>query len=288
MSKRCSDILTGLTGSAVSAQPGQHEQTGDVLPALSGTLARFLKASDEIRSELEAIKGCPAPCEDGTAQIRTASGLCRRLPCPARSPNCLYGIRLTEELTWYVARIMARVGVPRRHVENFAGCRESYPVSEALRWPFRGFLVLCGRTGSGKSFGAARLIQAYLEGHITDRLDRGTWEAADRRGDSVLWLGAKDITDDRGIHAKASSVSLLAIDDLGREDDTKAARAAMCSAVSKRYDSKLATVITTELSMAGISKRYGRYLTGRLLEDSGAGGGVVDFGDAYMRGTGRV
>ena len=280
--------MTGLTVSAVSARPGQHEPTGDVLPALSGTVARFLKASDEIRSELEAIKGCPSSCEDGTVPIRTASGICRRLPCPARSAECRYGIRLAEELNWYVARIMARVGVPRRHVENFAVCRESCAVSEALRWPFSGFLVLCGKTGSGKSFGAARVVRAYLEGHITDRLDRWTWEAADRRGDSVMWLGARDITDDRGICAKASSVPLLAIDDLGREDDTKAARAAMCSAVSKRYDSKLATVITTELSMAGISKRYGRYLSDRLLEDSGTGGGAVDFGDAYMRGSGPV
>jgi DNA replication protein DnaC len=178
---------------------------------------------------------------------------------------------------------MARIGVPRRHIENFSGRCESYAVSEALKCSVKGFLVLCGRNGSGKSFAAARAVYAYLESRVINRLDRETWESVDRAGDSVMWRSAREIVDDRETYERAGIVSLLVIDDLGREGDMKPARTAVCSAVSKRYDSKLATIVTTELSMTDISRRYGRYLSDRLVEDAGIGGGVVDCRDVSVR-----
>jgi DNA replication protein DnaC len=183
---------------------------------------------------------------------------------------------------------MIRIGVPRRHVENFDKRRESYAVSEGGKWPFRGFLLFCGKTGSGKSFGAASVIYKHLENSVTDHLDPRTWEAADRAGYSVLWHRAKDIADDRETYARASAVFLLAMDDLGREEDTKMAIAAMCSVISRRYDAKLPTVITTELPMSGIGNRYGRFFTDRLTEDAEDGGNVVDCGGISMRRVRRV
>jgi hypothetical protein len=258
----------------------QPELLGDIL---SGSLDTFRETAVEIRAELEAIRVCPGPCEDGTVVIRAASGANRRAVCPVSCQDCAYGIRLKGELRWYIARIMTRLGVPRRHIENFSVCRESFAVSEASKWPVLGFLVLCGKKGTGKSFAAARVVYDYLEGHITDRLDRGTWSAAERAGDSVTWFSAKEIIDDADACAKAGISSLLVMDDLGREDEMKTARAILCFLVSKRYDAKLATVITTELSMADIRKRYGRYLTDRLAEDVGNGGCVVDCGDVSIR-----
>jgi DNA replication protein DnaC len=178
---------------------------------------------------------------------------------------------------------MDRVGVPRRHVDNFRAFRESYPVMEAAKWPVRGFLVFGGTAGSGKSFGAAYVVREYLESRAVDWLDRGAWINAERAADSVMWRSAKDVIDDGEAYARSASVTLLVMDDLGREEETKTARSALCSVVSKRYDAKLATVVTTELSMAGLRKRYGRYLTDRLTEDIGHGGGIIDCGDVSMR-----
>jgi DNA replication protein DnaC len=178
---------------------------------------------------------------------------------------------------------MTRIGVPRRHIGNFGVLRESFALSEAGKWPVIGFLVLCGKNGTGKSFAAARVVYEYLEGRVTDRLDRGTWATAERAGDSVTWLSAKEIIDDADARERARGSYLLVMDDLGREDETKTARAVLCSVISRRYDAKLATVITTELSMTDVRKRYGRYLTDRLAEDVGNGGGVIDCGDISMR-----
>jgi hypothetical protein len=183
----------------------------------------------------------------------------------------------------YIAGVMARIGVPRRHIVNFGERRESYAVSEALKWPLQGFLVLCGRTGSGKSFAAARVIYGYLESRISGPLNRGTWGEAERAGDSVMWRSAYDIAGGRDIAARAGTVSLLVMDGLGREEETKTAGLALCSVISKRYDAKLATVITTELPVGGIRKRYGRFVTDRLAEDTGDGGSVIDCGDVSMR-----
>ncbi|MDR2780594.1 MAG: hypothetical protein LBB28_05670 [Synergistaceae bacterium] len=242
----------------------------------SHLLELFARTSEEIEAELETIKSCPSPCDDGTVLL---PGLSRRVSCPVSSPACAFGLRVTGELEKYMNGIMIEIGVPRRHIENFSGHRESYAVLEANDWLFRGFLVICGRTGSGKSFAAARVVYRYLESRITDRLKQSAWRAAQIAGESVSWQGAKEISDDRDISARAIGASLLVIDDLGREDGAKTTRAALCSAVSRRYDAKLATVITTEFSMGDIRRRYGRFFTDRLTEDAGNGGNVVDCGN---------
>jgi DNA replication protein DnaC len=98
-----------------------------------------------------------------------------------------------------------------------------------------------------------------------------------------MWRSAREIIGGGEAFARVASAALLVLDDLGREENTKTARAALCSAVSKRYDAKLATAVTTELSMTDLRKRYGRYLTDRLAEDMGNGGGIIDCGCVSMR-----
>jgi hypothetical protein len=240
--------------------------------------------SERIGAELESVKACPEPCYDGSVRIVTAaSDRDLRVACPLVRWDCAYGLRLRIELDRYLEKTMSRLGVPRRHLENFGGIRESVALAEALKWPVRGFLVLCGKPGVGKSFAAACVVREFLKRRITNRMDRKTWEAADRAGDSVMWSGAKEITDDKGAFVRARSAFLLVLDDLGKEEDTQTGRAAACAVISKRYDAMLATAVTTELPMSGLRIRYGSYLTERLAEDAGRGGSVVDCGDVSMR-----
>ncbi|MDR1510411.1 MAG: hypothetical protein LBS53_12325, partial [Synergistaceae bacterium] len=54
--------------------------------------------------------------------------------------------------------------------------------------------------------------------------------------------------------------------------------------VSARYDGKLPTVVTTELSFNDILKAYGRNTAFKLIEDNGDGGGMfAPCGDFSLR-----
>jgi hypothetical protein len=244
---------------------------------------------DEIGSALAKIKTCPEPCDDGKVLIQTlfgTSGADCRVACPIISPGCAYGNKLLYEWNMRLTRAMTQIGVPRRHIGNLRNPRKSPAVSGVMNWTGRGFLILCGVPGTGKSFGAAWAVREYIKNRVFDPMDKKTWEVADRAGDNVTWLNAQDIAADRAdrnFSQRAYAASLLVMDDLGREEDTKSGNVAVCAVISKRYDAKLATVVTTELSLADIEKRYGRYLSDRLTEDVGDGGGVVDCGDDSMR-----
>jgi DNA replication protein DnaC len=159
-----------------------------------------------------------------------------------------------------------------------------------MQWPARGFLILYGGPGTGKSFGAAWTVREYIKNGVSDPLDKKTWESAERAGDNAIWINAQEVTEvtpDRTLLPKACSARLLIMDDLGREEDIKAGNAAVRVVVSKRYDAKLATIITTELSLSDIRKRYGRYVADRLAEDFRDGGALIDCGDASMRMAGE-
>jgi DNA replication protein DnaC len=244
---------------------------------------------DEIGSALVKIKTCPEPCDDGKVPIGTlsgASGKICRAACPIISPGCAYGIKLLYERNMRLTRAMTQIGVPRRHIENFSKSRKSLAVLGAMNWTGRGFLILYGGPGTGKSFGAAWAVREYIKNRISNPMDKKTWDEIDRAKDNVTWLNAQDTAADRidrNLPQRACAASLLVMDDLGREEDTKSGNAAVSAVISKRYDAKQATVVTTELSLADIEKRYGRYLSDRLTEDVEDGGGVVDCGDDSMR-----
>jgi hypothetical protein len=250
-------------------------------------MARLIESmrarSEETAAELEKIKSCPAPCRDCAVTVRPPSFAPQRVACPVVDSECAYGSAVSRSLAAHLVKIMQGADVPTRHLENFANRRHSIASSEARKWLGRGFLVLVGPPGVGKSFGAAWGVQGYLRGKVSNWLDRSTWAAAEKAGESVLWLSAKDIADDKALAAKASCVDLLALDDLGKEDDTKTGQAAVRGVISKRYDGKLAAIVTTELSVGDIEARYGRYIAERLAEDTRCGGMVIGCGDVSMR-----
>jgi DNA replication protein DnaC len=77
----------------------------------------------------------------------------------------------------------------------------------------------------------------------------------------------------------------LVIDDLGREGDFPTRRADVSDIVSSRYDAKLPTIVTTELTFGGIIAAYGENTAFKLVEDiqGETAGMLVDCGDVSLR-----
>ena len=235
--------------------------------------------SDEAREKLSEIKNCPRPCEDGTVNILPSSGQEKKLPCPLLGPDCRYGKRMLFGLDRHVIGVMADIGVPLRHLENFPEERETEETAEARKWPVRGVLILTGDTGSGKSFCAALVLREYLKSRAENPFDRGAWEIIEKAGNSVMWCPAADIADDRETASRAKKKPLAVIDDLGGENDTPSGLAAIRGVMLRRYDMKLPTVITTPLTMLEIDIRYGSGIANRLTDDIGCGGMIVGCGN---------
>ena len=253
---------------------------GDMLP---GLLERVRTMHDEISREEAKFTRCPAPCGDGRVLIYPRPGETRRILCPIVGPHCAYGIAVEKELNAYVDGLMSLSGVPFRHVSNFSRYWETTATRDSFSWIRRGFLVLCGKPGVGKSFGAAWLVRIYLRDQVNEAYRRDTWKRAEAAAANTCWCSAYDIVCDKNAAAKAKSFALAVIDDLGKESDSGHAQAAVRDVISKRYDSKLPTVITTELTVPDISNRYGRAAVERLVEDIAHGGRFVDCGDNSVR-----
>jgi hypothetical protein len=249
--------------------------------AVSRSLEGIMTVSEEIGETLAKVKTCPTPCEDGMMLVTPSSGSPRRVPCPILNRGCEYGRRMKKDLERYFIRVMTKAGVPFRHIDNFRGHIDSLAVSEANGWPMLGFLIFCGGSGSGKSFGAAWVVKAYLRDRISDWRERSAWERAEMAGENTMWCGAMEIGDDRDVAARTRGKYLLIIDDLGMEKES--GQSAVCGVISKRYDLKLPTVITTGLTMPDIRDRYGPHIVERLVEDAGCGGKIIDCGDVSIR-----
>jgi len=246
-------------------------------------LERVIVMSNEVEEKLNQIVICPEHCNDGMVEISISSGETRKVPCPLIALDCPYGRWMQQELNRYVTGIMSKIGVPRRHLENFMETFQMEALAGIDKWPVRGFLIFTGNTGSGKSFGAALTIRKYLKSLITNNFDRMTWETAERAASSVLWCAAVDISDDRETAVRAKRKYLAVIDDLGGEADTPIGQAAMRSVIMKRHDMKLPTVITTTLTMPGIDIRYGSCVIDRLTEDIGNGSMIIECGNVSKR-----
>ena len=256
--------------------------------ALERSLRSIQSLTEEVNTELQGIKDraeCPAPCRDGTVLISPKSGQPRRMECPVATKECAYGREIAAGLDGYLLGLMAGCGVPERHRANFRQATHTLATSAARRWFGKGFLVLTGRPGVGKSFGAAYGIYLRLLQSVNHWLDRGTWSTAAKTADGIAWSSAKEIADERSTAVRARNANLLVLDDLGKEEATKTGMAAVCDVIAKRYDDKSPAIVTTELTLPDIEARYGRYLAERLVEDSlsRCGGSLIDCGHESMR-----
>ncbi|MCL2009138.1 MAG: hypothetical protein FWG71_01155 [Synergistaceae bacterium] len=237
----------------------------------------------EMEEKLSQIKSCPEPCDDGMVVISASSGQARKMPCPLIASNCPYGEWMEHGLDRCVTGVMSDIGVPRRHLENFAEAFQAEALTGIDKWPARGFLIFTGDTGSGKSFGAALAVRKYLKSLVANRFDRRTWEIAEKAGNSVVWCAAMDINHDRETAELAKHGQLAVIDDLGGEADIPAVQTVLRGIILRRYDMKLPTVITTTLTMLDIDLRYGGRVADRLTEDVGKGGMIIECGDVSIR-----
>ncbi|MDR1482127.1 MAG: hypothetical protein LBI74_05815 [Synergistaceae bacterium] len=243
--------------------------------ALARSFEGILGMSGEMREKLSEIEECPKPCNDGTVDIHLSSGQVKNFPCPLLAPGCHYGERMEQGLDRHVIGVMSGIGVPLRHLDNFQERQDTEERAEAAKWPVRGFLILTGEAGSGKSFLAAFTLREYLKDQVVNHFDRRSWKSADGAGGCVMWCTATEIADDREIAAQTRRERLVIIDDLGCENDTPVGGAAVRGVLMKRYDMKLPTIITTPLTMLDMDIRYGSRIANRLIEDIGNGGRIV-------------
>lgn len=171
-----------------------------------------------------------------------------------------------EELDAYITELLLLSGVPSRHVGNFSRYCGTTATRDGIKCPKQGFLVFSGKPGTGKSFGAAWLIKTHRS-QVDETCKREQWKKAKTTAINTLWYSAYDIADNKNVASKAKTFALVVIDDLGKEGDSGYALAAVRNVISKRYDSALPTVITTELILADIRNRYGRGVAEKLVED---------------------
>ena len=272
MRRQCSEISKG------------PRHMGDFFPESS--MKWILRVEKEIQTELDNIQTCPAPCEEGTVLVSPPSGVSQRRRCPLLSFACAYGSGLEEKLDGRLDRLLLEAGVPRRHIGHFGAYIETPALLCANKWGFGGFLVFFGKSGVGKSFGAAWAAKRYLRSMIPDPLDTNTWNRAVNAGENTVWATANRIIRDKTSISSSRAARLLVLDDLGREGDSPTRRADVSDIVSSRYDAKLPTIVTTELTLGGIIAAYGENTAFKLVEDiqsETAGGMLVDCGDVSLR-----
>jgi hypothetical protein len=253
-------------------------------------MERVLAIAGEIQAELDGLQTCPAPCEDGTVQVTPKSGKPQCVRCPILSEFCPYGSTLREMLETFLRKLALDAGIPERHAENFGAYIETLTFTRTRQWRFVGFLVLSGGSGVGKSFGAAWALKEFLRSRIPDPLDTETWNRAAYAAERAMWATANEIIRDKNKLEEARNKLFLVIDDLGREGNLSTRQADVSDIVSARYDEKLPTVVTTEMSFNDILKAYGRNTAFKLVEDNGENGGIFALcGDFSLRHeTGEV
>ena len=245
---------------------------------------RVLAVAREIQSELADMQICPAPCEDGKVQVSPPSGSSQRVRCPLLNEFCPYGSKLGVKLESFLDKLVLDAGVPERHVENFGAYINTPALAWAKQWHFGGFLVLSGGSGVGKSFGAAWVFKEFLRSKIPEFLDTVTWNRAAYVSERAMWGTANGIVNDKNKIDEARNKLFLVLDDFGREGNLPARQADVSDVISARYDAKLPTVITTELTFKDVLKTYGKNTAYKLVEDNGDSGGIfAECGDSSLR-----
>ena len=268
----------------ISKPPNAENGQPELSEITEMPVKRVLAIASEIQSELADMQICPAPCEDGKVQVSPPSGGSQRVRCPLLNEFCPYGRSLNEKMELFLNRLVLDAGVPERHVENFGAYIDTPALAWAKRWRFGGFLVLSGGSGVGKSFGAAWVFKEFLRSKIPEFLDTGTWNRAAYASERAMWGTANGIANDKNRIDAARKKLFLVLDDFGREGNLPARQADVSDVISARYDAKLPTVITTELTFKDVLKAYGKNTAYKLVEDNGDGGGIfAECGEYSLR-----
>lgn len=121
------------------------------------------------------------------------------------------------------------------------------------------WLTIQGSSGNGKTHLAACVVREVIEKYVKE----AHWINAAVFGSEVL-----DLTFRGGVGSYISTFTspyLLVIDDLGVEGASESVRTAMYRLINTRWERRLRTIVTTNLSLADVATKLGQQIADRLL-----------------------
>jgi len=160
-------------------------------------------------------------------------------------------------LDYYSDRVDPRLGFSPRSVmeKTYADCRR-YAMGFSLN---AGNLLFSGNTGLGKTFLSACIARCVADqgysvvyesaGHLFSALEKARFEANE---------------DNRRAAAKYTECDLLIVDDLGTELSGQFVTAALYGLVNDRLLANLPTIISTNLTVDELARRYNPQIASRL------------------------
>ncbi len=123
-------------------------------------------------------------------------------------------------------------------------------------------LIIYGVPGNGKTYASACIANSLLQKGIPV-ICVGINALLDRIKETYNKWGTEG---EQTILRSLANAELLILDDLGTEQDTPWSRTQIYNIIDSRYRNELPTIITINLSLNDIEKRYGKRTYDRILE----------------------
>ncbi len=200
-----------------------------------------------------------------------------RIFCPLLSHECPRGIKFAEQIAELSLKSLPS-DIPTSFRKFLIKPKETLAVYGASRWNGKGFLYLCGSTGTGKSFAAAWRIFEDLHKQIEKYWDSpGLWR--DHANCTARWFSAFAVCMERTNLYAAEAAPMLVIDDLGCELHSPANAAILNELIGVRYNFARPTIITSNLALSEFSARYQPRMYERILQSNN----IVDTGEENLR-----
>ena len=243
---------------------------GDIHAAMAGVrernLALQLERQELIAANFEEGFLDDAPICDtcgGTGYIGSNMCECLAELCRQEQKKELTFLSAGQErfdqfrLEYYPDRVDPKLGVNIRSVmeKTYHTCRK-YAVSFSEK---SGNLLFSGDTGLGKTF-----LSACIARTVADNGYSVVYESA---GHLFAKLEAAKFTPDEGNRreaAKYTACDLLIVDDLGTEMPSQFVTAALYTLVNDRLLAQKSTIISTNLTVEDLGRRYSAQIVSRL------------------------
>jgi len=247
--------------------PGGNGERLESLRSASGVVAEVMDRLETVKETARSLAECPGTCRNGKLEF-SCEGKPFWWPCPLMTKDCEYGKKLYRQFVEQIRLAIVGLDIPRVHVGNFSEPRSTTAMKAASQWNGAGFLVLIGPTDTGKSFAAAWAVKRFAERAI----DRDAWRRPDKWHESVAriqgsvrWVHIQELIEAREDRERILKARFLVIDDLASEDATPRTKSVINYAISTRYDDRLPTVITANLTRRELEERYGGRIMDRLI-----------------------
>lgn len=236
---------------------------------------RTIRAMEYAR---RAIAECRGDCnEKANLQICDKTGEAYIVACPLLSRDCHRGRSYLERAKQFAAQSLPK-GIPNRYRELVPAATDTLALDRVREWNRKGVMYIYGATGSGKSYAAAWCVYHLILNRLeTDWNKPYKWNEI--RDVNLAWFSAYQVTLERANLYAAQSAGLLVLDDLGAESETSLNKATILELIGQRYNSKLPTIITSNLDLEKMASRYTQRFYDRVVPD----GQIVFTGDRNWR-----